>query len=102
MTTSIRPDRDPDGNAAGGWRAAIYDGDGALRGEFRLKTTEQAVPLLEGFLAQHPEESFVMRIELAASGVGWWTDVRPGGTDAASDEAWTLAVIARIKGGSRS
>jgi hypothetical protein len=43
-----------------------------------------------------------MRVELAATGEGWWTGVPPGGTDAASDKAWTLAVIARTNSRSRS
>jgi hypothetical protein len=80
----------------------VYAEDGELRGEFLLNKAEQAADLLERFLAQHPEESFVIRVELAASGEGWWTAVRPGGTDPASGEAWTRAVIARTNSRSRS
>jgi hypothetical protein len=79
-------------DAAVEWRVAIYDEDGELRGESRVKDTGEAATLLEGFLAQHPEESFAMRVELAASCEGGRS---AGGYDAASTKA-------RIKGGSRT
>jgi len=69
----------PGGDAAGERRVVIYAEDGELRGEFLLNNAEQAAVLLEGFLAQRPEESFAMRVELAASDEGWWTGVRAGG-----------------------